>query len=588
MNADNLYPRQALADLVALEEPGLPAFEPTDLIASSNIPPERIRAFAILEVTDDGYLKSIVEKPAEQSLRRDDPRRPDQHELLALRCADLRRVPARAAIGAWGIRASRSGRPGDSGRRPVPRPAGERACAGSVTARRHERRGATTDERGRPAMTAATLVERLVGVGLPAEELPRKKRSFARVLTSFTDTSAAREGPAQVWWIPGRLEVFGKHTDYAGGRTLVCAIPRGFTLAVRARNDDIVAIVDARSGERARISSTADRPTHAGWAHYVEVVAQRLVRNFPASRIAADIVFASDLPRASGMSSSSALVVGVAAALGAVAQLEARAEWRANIRAPLDVAGYYACLENGRTFGTLQGDAGVGTHGGSEDHAAILTGQPSMLSAFSFVPMRRLADVRVPDDWQFVLAPSGVPSEKTGAARDRYNRLSEGTGRLLQLWNAIGAPASSLAGALSSTPDGASRLRASIDASKIPGWPPAALHARLDHFIREDARIVRALEAFESADVGAVAATAADSQQDAERLIDNQIPATSELVATALDRGAFAASSFGAGFGGSVWALVDRASARTFAKDWDSAAFLANPAPPLTMFPLER
>ena len=28
MNADNLYPRQALADLVALDEPGLPAFEP--------------------------------------------------------------------------------------------------------------------------------------------------------------------------------------------------------------------------------------------------------------------------------------------------------------------------------------------------------------------------------------------------------------------------------------------------------------------------------------------------------------------------------------------------------------------------------
>ena len=78
----------------------------------------------------------------------------------------------------------------------------------------------------------------------------------------------------------------------------------------------------------------------------------------------------------------------------------------------------------------------------------------------------------------------------------------------------------------------------------------------------------------------ALCGAAADSQQDAERLIDNQIPATSDLVATALDRGAFAASSFGAGFGGSVWALVDRASARTFANDWDSAAFLANPGPP--------
>ena len=58
----------------------------------------------------------------------------------------------------------------------------------------------------------------------------------------------------------------------------------------------------------------------------------------------------------------------------------------ANIHGRLDLAGYCACLENGMTLGSLQGDAGVGTHGGSEDHAAILTGRPSMLSAFAFVP----------------------------------------------------------------------------------------------------------------------------------------------------------------------------------------------------------
>jgi dTDP-glucose pyrophosphorylase len=65
MNADNLYPVEALAALAALAEPGLPAFDPEDLVRSSNIPPERIRSFAFLEVDHRGYLTRIVEKPAE-------------------------------------------------------------------------------------------------------------------------------------------------------------------------------------------------------------------------------------------------------------------------------------------------------------------------------------------------------------------------------------------------------------------------------------------------------------------------------------------------------------------------------------------
>jgi len=63
MNADNLYPVQALRDLAALEEPGLPVFERDDLLESSNIPPERVRSFAVVEVDGSGYLSRIVEKP---------------------------------------------------------------------------------------------------------------------------------------------------------------------------------------------------------------------------------------------------------------------------------------------------------------------------------------------------------------------------------------------------------------------------------------------------------------------------------------------------------------------------------------------
>jgi len=64
LNADNLYPQDALTGLAALDEPGLPVFDRDDLIASSNIPAERIRAFAVVEVSASGYLQRIIEKPS--------------------------------------------------------------------------------------------------------------------------------------------------------------------------------------------------------------------------------------------------------------------------------------------------------------------------------------------------------------------------------------------------------------------------------------------------------------------------------------------------------------------------------------------
>jgi UDP-N-acetylglucosamine diphosphorylase / glucose-1-phosphate thymidylyltransferase / UDP-N-acetylgalactosamine diphosphorylase / glucosamine-1-phosphate N-acetyltransferase / galactosamine-1-phosphate N-acetyltransferase len=63
MNADNLYPVPALSELAALSEPALPAFDREDLVRSSNIPAERIRSFAFLDIDPSGYLTGIVEKP---------------------------------------------------------------------------------------------------------------------------------------------------------------------------------------------------------------------------------------------------------------------------------------------------------------------------------------------------------------------------------------------------------------------------------------------------------------------------------------------------------------------------------------------
>ena len=112
--------------------------------------------------------------------------------------------------------------------------------------------------------------------------------------------------------------------------------------------------------------------------------------------------------------------------------------------------------------------------------------------------------------------------------------------------------------------------------------PAAWLRDRLDHFIREDARIIDALTAFTNRDASTLGRLSADSQRDAEILLNNQVPATSQLAASARKLGAFAACNFGAGFGGAVWALVQASDAQRFAADWHPDAFIMTAALPLT------
>jgi galactokinase len=171
-------------------------------------------------------------------------------------------------------------------------------------------------------------------------------------------------------------------------------------------------------------------------------------------------------------------------------------------------------------------------------------------------------------------------SRKTGAEREKYNRLSEGTRVLLELWNTSQPSADSL-GMVARHPERTTLLRQLVRAARIHGWPAGALERRLDHFLREDARVAEAVEAFRAADGMQIGRLAEESQFDAEALLGNQIPETIALAHSARERGAFASCSFGAGFGGSVWALVDREGGDDFARRWHSEAFVASPGPPL-------
>ena len=193
----------------------------------------------------------------------------------------------------------------------------------------------------------------------------------------------------------------------------------------------------------------------------------------------------------------------------------------------------------------------------------------------------------MPPSWRFVLTPSGVAAQKAGVARDAYNRLADGTHFLLELWNQESEQqAISLRAALKM--DGADtldwnrveQLRQLIGRSKAANREEELMQ-RLLHFVREDFRTIESIDAFRQGDQPRIGQLADDSQSDADVFLGNQIPETIALAASARKLGAFAARSFGAGFGGSVWALVEADRAQEFARRWSAQAFVATPGPPL-------
>ncbi|HTS12792.1 MAG TPA: galactokinase family protein [Candidatus Limnocylindrales bacterium] len=440
-----------------------------------------------------------------------------------------------------------------------------------------------------------SVVDALIRAGMSPSEAERKQPLFAaaeQLLAARGATVTHR------WFVPGRIEVLGKHTDYAGGRSLLCTAERGMCVVATPRADSALRVVDAVDGRSAELQISPNLPVaDAHWNVYIATVARRVARNFPGTLRGADIAIASDLPRASGMSSSSVLVTALFSILAQFNALAARTEYASNIRVGEDLAAYISCIENGRSFGSLAGDKGVGTFGGSEDHTAIICSRPGALRRYSFCPVRAEGIVPFPASCVFVIAASGVKASKTGAARDRYNRVSKAAEAVLSAWRAAsGEGPTTLRDAVAASPDSAARIRAALERASVPGFSPDDLRNRFGQFLLESEEIIpAACAALERLDLAAFGELVDRSQRGAELCLGNQIPQTIELARSARALGAVAASAFGAGFGGSVWSLVPRESAAEFRDAWrrryetafpgDAARsefFITAPGPPCT------
>jgi galactokinase len=256
-----------------------------------------------------------------------------------------------------------------------------------------------------------------------------------------------------------------------------------------------------------------------------------------------------------------------------------------------DLYSYLGCCENGQPLTLPNGHVlvgaekgGVGTFGGSEDHAAILGSIKGHLSHFGFCPTKCQKVFPWDAELSMVIASSGVEAEKTTAKLEDYNnavllaRAAQKTitafvrqhtlegeragDRLetLSLWRL-----SNLMMEIMSREPG----KHTFEMSTVFDSSSAKFERhRFEQLLEEMELIQGFLHCYAKRDYPQLKQVVQRSQHLTEKLLQNTVPETRFLPASAIEEGAVAASVFGAGFGGSVYALVEADKAHTFASAW--------------------
>jgi galactokinase len=404
---------------------------------------------------------------------------------------------------------------------------------------------------------APAVAQRMRSAGMtdPAASAA-KGAAFARCAAKLIERGVPASTVAVALFVPGRIEVMGKHTDYCGGRSLLCAVDRGFCFVATPRADASMNMI-AADGDAFTCKIADDlAPTVGHWSNYPMVVARRMARNFPIAWTGCNVAFESDLPPAAGLSSSSAFMVGTFLVLATLNAISRHAAFRQSIHSQEDLGNYLGCVENGSTFGVLQGDSGVGTFGGSQDHTAILCAEPGALVQYAFSPVKREATIAVESSVLFLVVNSGLRAEKTGAALEKYNAVSARARRLVQLWNQTQSDHAKCLREVLERANGDAILRTQIS-KQTDATERQSLTERLDQYRTESEQLIPAVAtAFGAGDWKALGSAVDQSQHLAETKLHNQVAQTILIQKSLRDAGAIAASAFGAGFGGSVWALV--------------------------------
>src|SRR5213596_2688889 len=340
-------------------------------------------------------------------------------------------------------------------------------------------------------------------------------------------------GPVHVVRAPGRVNLIGEHIDYCGLPVFPMALRQSVRIAFQPRSERETRLVnrDSRFVPSAFAVSESIPPAPAGdWGNYARAAARALAQRFPDLR-GVDALVDSDLPIAAGLSSSSALLVATALAI-----LHANS---ASI-SPLELMEFLA-----------RGERYVGTAGGGMDQAIILGARAGCASRIDFHPLR-LTPTAVPADWQFLVAWSLVPAEKSGAARQAYNERTHecDEARRLEAMR-LGQRDDITYPALLA----AASVEQLLELAGARATLSGVLSRRFRHVVTEGTRVRQAEAAMAAQDLAAFGQLLDASHQSLRDDYEVSHPELDRLVELAREAGAAGARLTGAGFGGSIVGL---------------------------------
>ncbi|MFW6139349.1 MAG: galactokinase family protein, partial [Spirochaetota bacterium] len=405
-------------------------------------------------------------------------------------------------------------------------------------------------------------------------------------------SSTARMERVSFIYVPNRVELLGKHTDYQGGETFLLTGPKNFFSLAAPSTDGVTEMVNADPalGETVlRLGSRNPRVLKKGvGSNYTGAAARRLCANLvdsgfsPPENIKA--VFVGDIPFGGGTSGFSAKLISDFLCFASVNGLLESRDFielvlnngrKAGIKIgqkgvddfSLCLSMYLAHYENGLSFGSLKGREGVGTFGGSEDHTAIFLGEQNRLLFCSYCPTEVLDRVGVWNNYIAVVAYSGRRAEKTGAAMQNYNRLSLNASAALRALNEInGTRYRLLRDFFPELPLEEKAQTASRQIKRAGKGEEIARRAY--QFFKESDIIRQAVCKVREGDIRAYGELINCSHTLSREHLGNIAPEVDFLQNKAVELGAVGATGFGAGFGGSCYCVVPKPDARSFTQRW--------------------
>ncbi|MFB6229225.1 MAG: galactokinase [Halobacteriales archaeon] len=337
--------------------------------------------------------------------------------------------------------------------------------------------------------------------------------------------------PAATAVAPGRVNLIGGHVDYNHGIVLPAAIDRFTIAAVRPRDDDRISVHSVTVDETVEGSIGEDRE---GWDAYV--VGTATVLSEDVDRMAgADLVIGGDMVMGAGLSSSASLEMAVAGALNAVHDLGLSREeladvgWRAENR------------EVGMACGIMDQFASAL---GRADHVLRIDCRSRNVEQIPFDNASA----------KLLVIDTNVSHQLTESGfNDRVQECHDATARLDAL---LGKRVRTLRDV---TPE---EVTAHVDDLESP------LERRGRHVTTEIARVRAAADALSAGDideVGSLMCEAHRSLRDDYEVSCAELNAVADILA---DRpGVRGYRIVGAGWGGSVVALVDPDEIATVAAD---------------------